>query len=130
MREEGLEAALTSDPLLGIINGDFSIADNSNNNLGWQNRGDSIIDNGQAVLTEDSPFHSNVTQTFTIPEDANNLQFTLVDLDLSLTIPKKTKRLNYRGIKAYNLMKMLLQSDKNQNENQNLRHNPKFLHQI
>ena len=77
-----LEAALTSDPLLGIINGDFSIADNTNNNLGWQNRGDSIIDNGQAVLTEDSPFLSNFTQTFTVPEDANNLQFTLVEIGL------------------------------------------------
>ncbi len=80
---EKLDALLTADPLLGIVNGDFSIADNTSNNIGWQNRGDSIIANGQAVLTEDSPFLSNFSQTFTIPEDANNLQFTLVDVDLA-----------------------------------------------
>ena len=50
--------------------------------------------------------------------------------NLDNIIQKKAKRLNYRGEKLYNLMKMLDLTSKNQNENRNLRHNPKFLHQI
>jgi hypothetical protein len=68
---------------------------------------------------------------FTVKIETQTIfDYTLKADEIPLTIPKKTKRLNYRGRKAYNLMKMLRQSDKNQNENQNLRHNPKFLHQI
>ena len=77
-----LEAALTSDPLLAITNGDFSISNPTTDNFGWNTRGANSIESGQAILTEDSPFLSNFTQTFTVPEDANNLQFTLVEIGL------------------------------------------------
>ncbi|MEO0848372.1 MAG: DNA/RNA non-specific endonuclease [Cyanobacteria bacterium J06648_1] len=55
-----LDAALTSDPLFAIANGDFSISDTTT----WDTRGASDIGDIQAVLTEDSPFLSNFTQTF------------------------------------------------------------------
>ncbi|MEL7418320.1 MAG: DNA/RNA non-specific endonuclease [Cyanobacteria bacterium J06555_3] len=55
-----LDAALTSDPLFAIANGDFSISDTTT----WDTRGASDIEDIQAVLTEDSPFLSNFTQTF------------------------------------------------------------------
>jgi large repetitive protein len=79
---ENLEAALTSDPLLAISNGDFSIADTTSNTFAWDIRGDSGIENAQAVLTEDSPFQSNFTQTFTVPEAAKTIQFKLVETEL------------------------------------------------
>jgi large repetitive protein len=79
---ENLEAALTSDPLLAISNGDFSISDTTTNGFGWNTRGDSNIENAQAVLTEDSPFLSNFSQTFTVPEAAKTIQFKLVETEL------------------------------------------------
>jgi large repetitive protein len=82
-RSEGdLNAKLTSDPLLAINNGDFSIADTTTNTFAWDTRGASGIENAQAVLTEDSPFQSNFTQTFTVPEAAKTIQFKLVETEL------------------------------------------------
>ncbi|NJL51979.1 MAG: cadherin-like domain-containing protein [Hydrococcus sp. SU_1_0] len=72
----------TSSPLLGINNGDFSISDTTTNTFAWDTRGDSNIEAGQAVLTEDSPFQSNFTQTFTVPESAKTIQFKLVETEL------------------------------------------------
>ena len=69
-KAEGLDAALTSDPLLAIANGDFEISNTTTDSFAWDTRGASGIENGQAVLTEDSPFLSNFTQTFTVPEEA------------------------------------------------------------
>jgi large repetitive protein len=77
-----LNAKLTSDPLLAIANGDFSIADTTSNTFAWNTRGDSNIENAQAVLTEDSPFQSNFSQTFTVPEAAKTIQFKLIETEL------------------------------------------------
>jgi PKD repeat protein len=77
-----LLAKLTSDPLLGITNGDFSISDTTTNTYAWNTRGDSKIESGQAVLTEDSPFLSNFSQTFTVPESAKTIQFKLIETEL------------------------------------------------
>jgi DNA/RNA endonuclease G (NUC1) len=86
-REKGagrniLQAPLTSTPLIAILNGDFSIDDSSNPQFGWQTRGDSTIVAEQAILREDSPFLSNFSQTFTIPEGAKILQFTIANTQL------------------------------------------------
>ena len=81
-KAEGLDAALTSDPLLAINNGDFENSDTTTDSFTWDTRGASGIENGQAVLTEDSPFLSNFTQTFTVPEDAKTIQFKLIDTQL------------------------------------------------
>lgn len=75
-------ASLISAPLLAISNGDFSISDTTTDSFAWNTRGASGIENGQAVLTEDSPFLSNFTQTFTVPESAKTLQFKLVETEL------------------------------------------------
>ena len=80
--KEQLEASLTSDPLLAIANGDFSISDTTTDSFGWDIRGASSVENGQAVLTEDSPLLSNFTQTFTVPESAKTVQFKLIDAEL------------------------------------------------
>ncbi|MEM8778140.1 MAG: Ig-like domain-containing protein [Cyanobacteria bacterium P01_G01_bin.49] len=92
---EHLEALLTSTPLLAAIpqgsrqgeraNGNFSISDPNHPNFGWTTRGATTILNGQALLTEGSPFLSNLTQTFVVPEGAKTLQFTLVDAQLGST---------------------------------------------
>jgi DNA/RNA endonuclease G (NUC1) len=86
-REKGagrniLQAPLTSTPLMAILNGDFSIGDSSNPQFGWHTRGNSTIVAEQAILREDSPFLSNFTQTFTIPEGAKILQFTIANTQL------------------------------------------------
>jgi DNA/RNA endonuclease G (NUC1) len=86
-REKGagrniLQAPLTSTPLIAILNGDFSIDDSSNPQFGWHTRGDSTIVAEQAILREDSPFLSNFSQTFTIPEGAKILQFTIANTQL------------------------------------------------
>ena len=69
-------AFLTSAPLIGIYNGTFDTQE------GWQKRGSAQIFNGQALLSEQSPFLSNFSQTFTIPEGATSLQFTFLDTNL------------------------------------------------
>ena len=74
-----LQAPLTSTPLLAVLNGSFDEADRNSPFFGWSTRGDSTIFDGQALLSEDSPFLSNFSQTFVIPESAKLLQFTLVD---------------------------------------------------
>ncbi len=79
---ENLEASLTSDPLLAINNGDFEISDTTTDSFAWDTRGASGIENGQAVLTENSPFLSNFTQTFTVPEEAKTIQFKLIETQL------------------------------------------------
>ena len=79
---EELLAFLTSDPLLAIANGDFSISDTTTDSFAWDTRGASGIEDGQAVLTEDSPFLSNFTQTFTVPEEAKTIQFKLIGAEL------------------------------------------------
>ncbi|MCC5669342.1 PKD domain-containing protein [Nostoc sp. CHAB 5784] len=71
-----LTAPLTSTPLIGILNGNFDTQDN------WNSRGAATILNSQAVLSEDSPFNSNFSQTFIVPEQAKYLQFTIVDSEL------------------------------------------------
>ena len=82
-RAEGnLEAALTSEPLMAIANDDFSISDTTTDSFAWDTRGKSGIEDGQAVLTEDSPFLSNFTQTFTVPELAETIQFKLIGAEL------------------------------------------------
>ena len=81
-----LLAKLTSDPLLAIANGDFSISDTTSDSFGWDTRGASGVESDRAVLTEDSPFLSNFTQTFTVPESAKTVQFKLIDAELG-TLP-------------------------------------------
>ncbi|WP_299490262.1 PKD domain-containing protein, partial [Acaryochloris sp. IP29b_bin.137] len=71
-----LTSPLTAGALFGVLNGDFET------DTDWLRRGDSQILNGQAVLSEDSPFLSNFTQTFIVPEGAQTLQFTLVNTQL------------------------------------------------
>ncbi|MEM8777890.1 MAG: DNA/RNA non-specific endonuclease [Cyanobacteria bacterium P01_G01_bin.49] len=93
--ESNLEALLTSTPLLAAIpqgsrqgeraNGDFSISDPNHPHFGWTTRGATTILNGQALLTEGSPFLSNLSQTFIVPEGSKTLQFTLVDAQLGAT---------------------------------------------
>ena len=62
-----------------------------------------------AKLQKILAMYSNYAQEFPLVEG--------ITVEELLTIPKKTKRLNYRGIKAYNLMKMLDITSQNQNEN-------------
>jgi large repetitive protein len=69
-------AALSAGALIGIDNGSFDT------NTDWTTRGDTHILNGQAILSEDSPYLSHLSQTFVIPQGAKALQFTLVNTDL------------------------------------------------
>jgi Bacterial Ig domain/PKD domain len=71
-----LTAPLNADALIAINNGSFDT------NTDWYIRGDSHILNGQAILSEDSPYLSHLSQTFVIPQGAKALQFTLVNTDL------------------------------------------------
>ena len=68
--------------MLAISNGDFEISDPTTDSFAWDTRGASGIEAGQAVLTENSPFSSNFTQTFTVPESAKTVQFKLIGAEL------------------------------------------------
>jgi hypothetical protein len=71
-----LQAPLTSTALTGILNGTFDTQDD------WFTRGNSTVSNGHAIIAEDPRYNSNFKQTFTIPQGAKYLQFTLLDTNL------------------------------------------------
>lgn len=75
-------STLTAILLADITNGNFDQTDPTKPEFGWTTRGAATILNQQAVLTEDSPFNSNFTQSFIIPEHAKYLQFTILDTHL------------------------------------------------
>lgn len=77
-----LTAPLTSAPLTAILNGRFDEINTTAPDYGWSTRGDSTIINSHAVLSEESRFNSNFSQSFTIPEGAKYLQFTLLNTQL------------------------------------------------
>jgi large repetitive protein len=68
-----LLAPLTAPPLIPILNGDFEIEEKTNPESGWSDLGSTNIEQGYAVLREDSPFLSNLSQTFLIPEGQSHL---------------------------------------------------------
>nr|WP_250855216.1 PKD domain-containing protein [Anabaena sp. CCAP 1446/1C] len=77
-----LTAPLTAILLADITNGNFNETDPTKPEFGWTTRGATTILNSHAVLTEDSPLLSNLTQTFIIPDNAKYLQFTILDTQL------------------------------------------------
>ncbi|MCC5615423.1 PKD domain-containing protein [Nostoc sp. CHAB 5836] len=80
-------APLTAILLADITNGNFTETDTTKPEYGWTTRGAATILNSAAVLTEDSPFNSNFTQTFIIPSHAKYLQFTLKNTTLGANTP-------------------------------------------
>lgn len=82
-----LKAPLSAILLADISNGNFSESDTTKPEYGWSTRGAATILNKEAVLTEDSPFNSNFTQSFIIPEGAKYLQFTLKNTTLGANTP-------------------------------------------
>ncbi|GAB1539092.1 hypothetical protein NUACC21_17570 [Scytonema sp. NUACC21] len=101
-----LKAPLSSILLAEITNGNFDQTDRSKPEFGWSTRGAATILNKEAVLTEDSPsgfatllmpgnpstasgspFNSNFSQSFIIPEGAKYLQFTLKNTTLGQDTP-------------------------------------------
>ena len=70
-------ASLTSSGLMAeILNGDFAISNNTNPDYGWNNRGAATVNNDRAILTEDSSYLSNFTQSFIVPQNSQTLQFS------------------------------------------------------
>uniref|UniRef100_UPI0036F25763 hypothetical protein n=1 Tax=Trichocoleus desertorum TaxID=1481672 RepID=UPI0036F25763 len=88
--------ALTA-PLIGITDGTFDTPD------AWETRGGTTLLNGQATLTEESRFLSNLSQTFIIPEGAKYLQFTLVDTNLGTSHLAPSDAFEVALLDAYNL---------------------------
>ncbi|WP_460202278.1 DNA/RNA non-specific endonuclease [Scytonema sp. NUACC21] len=80
-------APLTAILLAEITNGDFNIDDPNHKDFGWSKRGAATILNKEAVLSENSPFNSNFSQSFIIPEGAKYLQFTLKNTNLGQDTP-------------------------------------------
>lgn len=75
-------SSLASNNSPALLNGDFDIANPNDPNYGWNRRGAATTLNSKAILTEESSFNSNFTQTFIIPEGAKTLQFTLTATEL------------------------------------------------
>jgi hypothetical protein len=82
-----LKAPLSAILLAEISNGNFDETDTTKPEYGWSTRGAATILNKEAVLTEDSPFNSNFSQSFIIPEGAKYLQFTLKNTTLGANTP-------------------------------------------
>jgi hypothetical protein len=74
-----LEGAAPDD----IVNGAFDVADSTDPQFGWTILGSAPLVNGAAVLNEDDRFNTGMSQIFTVTEDANFLQFTIVAADLA-----------------------------------------------
>jgi PKD repeat protein len=81
------QAPLSAILLAEITNGNFEETDTTKPEFGWSTRGAATILNKEAVLTEDSPFNSNFSQSFIIPEGAKYLQFTLKNTTLGANTP-------------------------------------------
>jgi hypothetical protein len=81
------QAPLTAILLADITNGNFTETNTTKPEFGWTTRGAVTILNQEAVLTEDSPFNSNFSQSFIIPEGAKYLQFTLKNTTLGTNTP-------------------------------------------
>jgi DNA/RNA endonuclease G (NUC1)/PKD repeat protein len=82
-----LKAPLSAILLAEITNGNFNETNTTKPEFGWSTRGAATILNQEAVLTEDSPFNSNFSQSFIIPEGAKYLQFTLKNTTLGGNTP-------------------------------------------
>jgi DNA/RNA endonuclease G (NUC1) len=82
-----LKAPLSAILLAEITNGNFTETNTTKPEYGWSTRGAATILNKEAVLTEDSPFNSNFSQSFIIPEGAKYLQFTLKNTTLGASTP-------------------------------------------
>jgi PKD repeat protein len=82
-----LKAPLSAILLADITNGNFNETNTTKPEYGWSTRGAATILNQEAVLTEDSPFNSNFSQSFIIPEGAKYLQFTLKNTTLGANTP-------------------------------------------
>ncbi|MCA9140961.1 MAG: putative Ig domain-containing protein, partial [Planctomycetales bacterium] len=67
----------TDNAQFGIQDGDFEMG-----GVGWTTRGDVNIDNGIAVLSEDTREFSGLLQSFFVPQDAKFLRFTILDFQL------------------------------------------------
>ncbi len=59
-----------------IVNGGFDVSDPSSSQFGWQTVGSATVASGVGVLEENAVFNSRFSQTFTIPVNAESLQFT------------------------------------------------------
>jgi len=66
----------------GVVNGNFEVADPNDPQFGWTTRGNTTVVGGQAVLSEDSVLLAGLSQTFTIPDNAEALRFTIVGANL------------------------------------------------
>ena len=60
-----------------IINGNFAIADPTNSQFGWTERGSVSVVNNQGLLSENPNVFSELAQTFAVPADASALRFTV-----------------------------------------------------
>ena len=60
-----------------IINGNFAITDPTNSQFGWTERGSVAVTGGQGVLSENPNVFSELSQSFTIPDDVTALRFTV-----------------------------------------------------
>jgi hypothetical protein len=72
-----LSAPLTSMPLQAFLNGSFE-----ENLDGWNTRGSTQLLNEQVQLDENDAYLPRLSRTFTVPEGAKTLQFTLEEIQL------------------------------------------------
>src|SRR6185295_2834369 len=61
----------------GILNGDFSVLDQTNSAFGWHLIDGAAVQNGTAVLREGTHLFSDLSQSFVVPQNATTLQFTI-----------------------------------------------------
>jgi VCBS repeat-containing protein len=73
-------SALEGDPLPAeIVNGDFAVSDPASPLFGWETSGSATVEGGRGVLAENSPIAPRFMQSFSLPEDARFLIFTIED---------------------------------------------------
>ena len=65
-----------------IVNGSFDVMDPSSSEFGWHTLGDATAVGGGGVLRRMQRFRSRFSQSFVIPPDTTELQFTIVQAAL------------------------------------------------
>ncbi|HYU32388.1 MAG TPA: putative Ig domain-containing protein [Thermoanaerobaculia bacterium] len=85
LKEEGISIRLSA--VEGLTNPAFLVTDPTAPQFGWETRGAVSVQEGSAVLQEDDRVLTRLAQTFTVPEGAKTLRFTIVGANLTARDP-------------------------------------------
>jgi PKD repeat protein len=85
--ERGVALEFSAAPATALTNPAFLVTDPAAPQFGWETRGAVSVIDGAAILREDDRVLTRLAQTFTIPQGAKSLRFTIVSAGLTARDP-------------------------------------------